>query len=341
MNLLSRIPSAPSRFGAVLLTGLLATTLTQAEEHVTQRVFPVSGGGRLILQMDRGDIEIQVADTNAVGVTIVREVKRAGERRATEILENHQIELAQDGNVVRVKARPAKANLGSWWHGNLSVRCRVTVPREYHLDLETAGGSIEVPALKGMVEADTAGGSIRLGEIDGSVKANTAGGSITVAGATGPASIGTAGGHIKLGIMGGPVTAETSGGSIRIQSAAGPVRADTSGGSIDLGDMAGPVQAETSGGSITARFPKSSTGDVQLETSGGSISVFLGDDVRYQLDAECSGGRVSTDVPVTTQGKPDRSELHGQIGQGGQGVPKMVLRTSGGGIALKKWVASR
>lgn len=333
-----RVSPIPSRFSALLLTGLLTTPLLQAEENTLQQVFPVAAGGRLILNMDRGDIEIQTAETNAIGITIVREVKRAGERRAAEILENHKVEFAQDGNVVRVKARPAKANLGSWWSGSLSVRCRVTIPRELDLDLETAGGSIEVPAVKGMVEADTAGGSIRLGEIDGSVKANTAGGSISVAGATGPASVGTAGGHIKLGVMGGPVTAETSGGSIRIQSATGPVQADTSGGSIELGDMAGPVEAETSGGSITARFPKSSAGDVQLETSGGSIAVYLGDDAGYQLDAECSGGRVSTDIPVTTTGKPNRSELHGQIGQGG---PKMVLRTSGGGIALKKWVASR
>ncbi len=323
---------------ASMAAGLFALSTLQAEEQVTQKVFPVASGGRLVMNMDRGSIEIETAETNAVGITITREVKRASDRKAAEILENHKLEFSQEGNVVQVKGRMSKGFTSVWNGNSFSVRCKVTVPRQFDLNLDTAGGSIKVSDLTGKVDVETAGGSISLGTIQGGIKAQTAGGSISVEGATEAVHVGTAGGSIKLGAMGGAVDAETSGGSIRILSASGPVKVGTSGGSIELGDMTGPVQAETSGGSINARFPKSSPGDIHLETSGGSISVYLGEDASYQLDAECSGGRVSTDLPVTTQGKLERSELHGQIGKGG---PKMVLRTSGGGISLKKWVAAK
>ena len=50
------------------------------------------------------------------------------------------------------------------------------------------------------------------------------------------------------------------------------------------------------------------------------------------VDARASGGGVHSDVPVTVQGTQDDGELQGRIGSGG---PKLVLRTSGGGIRLK------
>ena len=114
------------------------------------------------------------------------------------------------------------------------------------------------------------------------------------------------------------------------------MKADTSGGSIELGDMRGPVHADTSGGSISARFAQAPAGDVSLETSGGSVTVFVADKAGFNLDAECSGGRVNSEVEVASNHKPSKTELRGQIAGGG---PKLVLRTSGGGIHVKRLVA--
>jgi hypothetical protein len=51
------------------------------------------------------------------------------------------------------------------------------------------------------------------------------------------------------------------------------------------------------------------------------------------VNAHASGGHVSTDFPVTIQGEIDRSSLQAKINGGG---PELYLRTSGGGIHIKK-----
>jgi hypothetical protein len=52
-----------------------------------------------------------------------------------------------------------------------------------------------------------------------------------------------------------------------------------------------------------------------------------------ELDARASGGGVDSDVPVTVQGTQERDQVRGRIGGGG---PALVLRSSGGGIRVKR-----
>jgi len=331
---------SPRRRNCLLAGVLLGIALWPAAafESVTNRVFPVGPGGQLVLKLDQGSIDVTAADTNAVVVTLIREVKGADADRAEALLARHALTFEQDGNTIRVQSQTPRDKSWGLGRNRLSIRCQVTVPRQLNLDFQTAGGSIRVPDLTGTVALQTAGGSLSMERITGSVTATTSGGSISIAGASGPVEATTSGGSIRLGEMGGSVRAETSGGSIRIASASGEVHADTSGGSIDLGPMSGPVQAGTSGGSISAQFPDKLGGDVSLETSGGGISVALGDAVNAELDAECAGGGVSSEITVTGGSGKKSSSLRGTIGSGG---PRMSLQTSGGGIRVKRLVASR
>ena len=58
----------------------------------------------------------------------------------------------------------------------------------------------------------------------------------------------------------------------------------------------------------------------------------IADNLNLELDARSSGGGVRSDLPITVQGKQDDDSLRGRIGSGG---PKLVLRSSGGGIRVK------
>lgn len=318
---------------------LLALTLTAVSAAhgltvTTNQTFNVQPGGRLQLAADRGSVEITTGDTPTVQVTVTREVKRTGDEEARRVLDSHRLAFHQEGDTVSVKAE-LTSDGGFWkrWGSKLQVKYAVVVPKRFDLNVKTAGGSIKVADLEGMMELGTAGGSISVGNITGTVQADTAGGSIKVASATGPVNTHTSGGSIELGRMGGTVKAGTAGGSIRIASAAGAVKAETSGGSIHLGDMAGPVKAGTAGGSITARFTQAPAEESSLGTSGGSVTVYLADKLALDLDAETSGGGVSSDVPVTIEGKASRSRLKGQINGGGT---RLKLRTAGGGIHIRK-----
>ncbi|MFP5245584.1 MAG: hypothetical protein ACLGH0_02735, partial [Thermoanaerobaculia bacterium] len=92
------------------------------------------------------------------------------------------------------------------------------------------------------------------------------------------------------------------------------------------------IDAKTSGGSIKARLSHQPREESQLVTSGGTVTVEVAAGIGLELDAKSSGGGVDSDVPVTLQGSMERDQLRGRIGSGG---PKLVLRSSGGGIRVK------
>jgi DUF4097 and DUF4098 domain-containing protein YvlB len=351
---------------------LLSPGLVTAEdsENNLQKSFTVSNGGKLVVDADRGSIEVAASGTDKVDVQVLRKVTRGSAAEAEEIFGNHEVTFQQEGNQVTVKARNKKEAPG-WrpWRANLQVRYVVSVPRQFNLDLKTAGGSVGVPDLTGDVRMQTAGGSLKTGAIEGSVWARTAGGSVTVGGATGAVDVHTAGGSIHIGDAGaalvaetsgggitvknakqgatvktaggsirideanGAVRAETSGGSITIKTARGSVNARTAGGSIDVGEVRGAIDAHTSAGSVRVAMSGPLTEDSRLDTSGGSISLTIPSDFAADIDAKTSGGRVTTDIPVTTQGELGRGALQGKIGAGGK---LFKLRTSAGSIHIKK-----
>jgi len=107
----------------------------------------------------------------------------------------------------------------------------------------------------------------------------------------------------------------------------------TSGGSISIGEAHGAIDASTSGGSIQARLAQRPGGDSTLKTSGGGITLTVASNVAIDVDAHTSGGDIETDVPVTLLGKQSESTLNGKLNGGG---PRVVLRTSGGDIRLRK-----
>ncbi|MBE7500626.1 MAG: DUF4097 family beta strand repeat protein [Verrucomicrobiales bacterium] len=296
------------------------------------RTFTVAPGGKLVMDLDRGAIDIRTSDRPEVAITVDREVRRTSEKKARQLLAAHQISFEQQGNTVTVHAR-LDSSLKSWrnWGSGLQVRYTVTLPAQFDLDLKTAGGSITVPDLTGTVLASTSGGSLKLGAIQGPVTCRTSGGSISVKSASQPADLRTSGGNVTIEIAKAAAKLSTSGGSIRVDSAYGPLEADTSGGNIDIRDAHAAVDASTSGGSVSARLAADQTGGCRLSTSGGNVRLTVPREIHADIDARTSGGSVNTDLPITVQGTVKRNELVGRIGEGGR---LLRLRTSGGSIHL-------
>ncbi|MFT6101505.1 MAG: DUF4097 and DUF4098 domain-containing protein YvlB [Arenicella sp.] len=141
----------------------------------------------------------------------------------------------------------------------------------------------------------------------------------------------TSGGSIELSSLNGKVDAYTSGGSITLGKIRGDVDVKTSGGSIRVDEVAGTINAHTSGGSITAHISQQPLGDSRLTTSGGSVSAYLAASVAVDLTASTSGGRVSSEFAV--DGSVKKTRITGKLNGGG---PKLVLKTSGGSVRIKK-----
>lgn len=299
-----------------------------------QQNFAVVPGGRLVIDADRGAIEVASGTDDTVRVEVRRRLVRTSEKRAQELIAAHKVTFDQTGSTVTVRAR-LDSGIRSWgsWGSGLRVRYFVTVPRRFDVDLKTAGGSIKVPERIGAVVAATSGGSLDLGTIEGPVNGRTSGGAIKVASATQPIEVRTSGGSIEIGTAQAAAKLGTSGGSIRVTEARGPLEAETSGGSIRVNQALETVNASTSGGSIHVVLASGSNGDCRLSTSGGNVTVGVPAGVNANLDARTSGGSVRTDLPVTVQGQVKHSAIEGRLGEGGRLIR---LRTSGGSIHINQ-----
>ena len=279
-----------------------------AEDDLLQE-FTVQPGGTLFIDSPSGSIEVSPWDQNVVRV----EVRNS---------RSFDVEFDQNGNNVHVEVDTE----GGFRFRRSNIGFEVQVPREFNLDLDTGGGSIEVGDVSGdimadtsggsisvgnvasgNVSADTSGGSINIGNVGGDVYADTAGGSIRVGETQGSSELDTSGGSIRSGWVWGPLEADTAGGSIRlagsdqellaetaggsitVERSNGPVEVSTAGGSIDIGPVAGPVKAHTSGGSIELVMAAADAGvssEVELETSGGDIVISIPAAISATVDAQ-------------------------------------------------------
>jgi DUF4097 and DUF4098 domain-containing protein YvlB len=312
-------------------------------EKVT-KTFSVEAGGRLIVDVDQGNIEVLGQEQNTVEIVLERKISGVSEEKRADFLKGHHVTFTQHGGEIRVQAettRPLRNllnrrfSLFHFRHPNLEVVFRVTVPKKTEARLKTAGGNIEVANLEGKVEAASSGGNLTFTKIQGPVDAHTSGGNIKIAGAGDQLRVKTDGGNIDMADFAGPsAEVDTSGGNVRFTRCAGNVRIHTSGGNIDLRDLTSPsVQADTSGGDISAEFGLPLKSDSTLHTSGGRITVTLPASAALNLDAKTDGGSVSTAFPVTVQGKLGEGKLSGAVNGGG---PTLTLHTSGGDIRIKK-----
>jgi hypothetical protein len=300
-------------------------------EKVVDRTFAAGKGGTMYLESDLGSVEINSHSGNEVIVKVELQTRAASNNKAEELFDNFELSFEQKGKDVIIKGELQERWI--WNNFRLQVRYHITVPNEYNLRIDTAGGGIKVADILGQVDLHTSGGSIGMGKITGPVNARTSGGSITLESSAGNGRVHTSGGSIRIGSVKGDLEAVTSGGGIEVDDVGGNLSASSSGGGLQFRNIAGNLSGKTSGGPIKATLTSQITEPVELRTSGGSIVLELPDDFNADLDAATSGGRVYTDLPIRIQGYISRNALTGALNKGG---PKVVLRTSGGNIEIRK-----
>jgi len=317
---------------ACLLT--VASHAADATSDIVRKTLPAQPGGKLVIDTDRGAITVSGGRENEVAIEITRKVTRGSGKKAIELLERHRVELVEDSGTFRLTADLEGDDRWSFRGPQLEVAIHVLVPRRFHLDARTAGGSVRVGGLNGDVATRTSGGSLHFEDLTGRLNGRTAGGSIHGLHLKGPVDVSTSGGSVELdGVSEGPIKVGTSGGSLRLIGIAGPLEARTSGGSIRIETSATPIFATTSGGSIEARLTDIPKGSIELRSSAGGVSLGLPEKSGFQLDASTSAGNVRSEFPVSVNQSGDRSALKGPVNGGG---PNIKLRSSAGFIRINK-----
>ncbi len=287
-------------------------TVQASAQGDIQRTFSVRPGGRLIMDVEPGSIEVKTTSDSRIVVDVFRKV---------------------EGNDLMIRAKFPHEYFRVWRRPSLQVRYVVSIPAEFNVDLKTSGGGIRVDDLRGEVRVKTSGGGLQFGKIEGPIIGNTSGGGINLAGCNGKVEVKTSGGGISIGSGAGELLAETSGGGIEIADFVGDAVVRTSGGAIRITRIEGSIDASTSGGPIVAAISGQPKKDCRLHTSGGGITVELDESLALNINAEASGGGVTTELPLTVQGELRKGLLRGTLNGGGQAL---ILQTSGGGIHLRK-----
>ncbi len=304
----------------ISLLGLIPTKAEELNDRIEQ-TFRVNEGGTLIVNTDRGSIEVTTNMEKEVRVQVIKERGDAS---------GFDVDMKQSGNDIEIIG-DMKGNWLNWGGKSLGVKFIISVPEKYNVDLNTSGGSISVSDLEGKVMLKTSGGSFDIGRVTGPVYGRTSGGSIHLEGSKADVDIKTSGGSISIGEVDGVIDAHTSGGSIRIKKATGEVRAHTSGGSISIEEIQAAIDAKTSGGSVSVYLSRQPETDCRLKTSGGSVNLYIGSDIGIDIDAKTSSGKVKSDFSIS--GEINKRSARGKINGGG---PELYLRTSGGDILISK-----
>lgn len=247
----------------VLLVNFLLFTLlsfsTQAKE--INKTFEIESGGNLVLETDGGSIKIDTHNKKEIQLSVKIKGKYQDEFNLDYKVENNTL------NII------GKLERRNW--SNTRTKFQLIVPKQFNLDLDTAGGSITISDLVGQVDARTSGGSIRVGNIEGDVKIKTSGGSITTEEIYGNIDAHTSGGSIRVKLtkqLKNDAELTTSGGSI-VAVLPEDIKIDlyaaTSGGRVSTDfDVDGKIKKRSIRGKVNGGGP-----EFRLETSGGSVSV--------------------------------------------------------------------
>jgi len=295
-----------TRRALAILICAMATSTALAAEKTFDKHFNAPPGGKLTLDTDVGSVVIVGREAREV-------VVHADMSGSDDFVTHLDVRAVQGSTGVTVTGREGHSSWFNWFFdiGRRKVLYTIAVPRDYPVDVSTAGGSLDIAHLNASVHGATSGGRVTIRDVRGSIDARTSGGSIDAAELAGPAQL------------------HTSGGSIEVSDSTGDLDVHSSGGGIHLERIDGRVQASTAGGAVEAQL-RANRG-VSLVTGGGSITLRLPASVQGSVDAHTSGGSTKTEIPLSAIANVSSNDLRGSINGGGAPI---FLRTSGGSIYI-------
>jgi RNA polymerase sigma factor (sigma-70 family) len=263
----------------------------QVVKEVITKSFKTGRAPRLVLELFNGGINL-VADTEGrVDIRVTKQGSGESEEAAQAALKNIDVEMAQEGESIRITAK----RLEEARRTNSGASAEVRVPSGAVVELHTSNGEVSLRGGSGKADVQTSNGRIEVKKRTGPSHLRTSNGPITVAGGTGAMDLKTSNGAITVEADRAELTAHTSNGSVHFQGtlARGEHSLHTSNGNIDLtvpADAQFRFDAQTSQGHIANAFSKErSPGTaknhlagtvgqnpstfIQLRTSNGNIAL--------------------------------------------------------------------
>ena len=290
----------PARLPVLVILGFLVGAMTvQAQvRDVIQESYKVRTGGRLYIDLDRGNVNVVRGKNDQVYIELERLIDERNRSTAAEALQRHRYSIDQRGDDIAIESRFDKDDsFWSRWNNNDRFRLNLTVyvPEQFHVDFRSGAGNVEIDALAGDVEGRTGAGNVSIGAVRGEV-------------------------HINSGS-----------GNVNVKGARGRIEVRTGAGNVSLRDVQGYADVTTGAGNIEAEITRQPDADSRFQSGAGSITVHLAPRLDLDVDAVASVGSVNTDFPLRVEGKWMSKSVEGRLGDGG---PALRIRTGVGSVSL-------
>ncbi|MCP4546344.1 MAG: hypothetical protein GY835_07755 [bacterium] len=270
----------------ILVLTLLALTLPPTSVQARSddeydETFAAEPGGTIEFSFDQGG-SLNAAGWDRDEIRIVCYEDHNG-------LDAYEIELEETRNGFRFIAEPKSRRTHST---NLEVQVRL--PHRYSIEIESAGGGIEIIDVEGEFNGHTGGGSIVLHNVKGKANLRTGGSSIKITDSTLDGRVKTGGGKVLVRNVIGTIKATSGGGIVSYENVRdhdGNIRGSKRFSSRDTRDIRkDTIIQSTAGGSIDV--DEAPSGAI-VSTGGGSIDVR---DARRFVDAKTGGGDIEIEV---------------------------------------------
>src|SRR5262245_2409895 len=287
---------APSFIAGTALLSLLRlphSSNTRCELPVCNRTFYVANVPTVRIKADDANVVVRSWKESRVSVRVEQFGRTAG-----LIIGHHapEVEIAKDGNEVRVAARLKDAAFGIMF-SNARLGVEVWLPENSNLIAEAGDGTLKVENVSGHIELMSGDGAV-IGH-----------------GLRGDVQVFASDGHVELEDLDGSLRLENRDGHSELRGRFGRMNLASSDGRMDVDAVAGSRLTE----------------DWTLRSQDGGIRLRIPRALAATLDARTKDGGLSVDLPVRIQGSVREHEIVGDLNGGG---PVLRLRCSDGPIRV-------
>jgi hypothetical protein len=327
---------------------------------------PAKGGSQLVLEDQRGAVELRGADQASIDVTAKESVRADDESAAKRMSDNLKLELVDEaGRYLLRSNRRSLADDGD----RVTVDLNLRVPIATGSQISSVRGDIQVDGLHGDQTLFTQHGDVRATNIEGLVKIHKTGSSTEVRGVKGSVDLDGHGDEIEVadvsdtvtvhGEYSGTIQFRNVGQTLRFESDRTDMtaqklsgRMDMEVGSLDVNGIDGPFDIKTRQKDITVTEFKHSihitdrdaqitlqtstplAHDIQVESKNGAVELTLPPSSSFQIEASSRHGEVECDfsgpgIKVVKEG--ETPSISGTYGKGG---PMIRINTEYGGIRI-------
>ncbi len=331
---------------------------------VTPQTIPA--GARVMVRVGRGDVTVRASDDQEVRVTAKKGARTWSEEEAKRLTDHVKVAIVKNGDGYEIQ--PSGYDLGDT---RIGVDLEIEAPKNSPVTVRSDKGDVSVSDIEADVQATLANGDAEVRNTKGDVSIEMKKGDVKVSATKGNVKVSGRGGEVEAvdttgsftvdGDFYGPIRADKSAKGVRLISAKSDVTISALDGHLEAGsgnldlvnapgnvsvrtrdaevnieNAGGKVQIDNRNGQVNARYSTAPKDDISITNSSSGISLTVPSSSSFDIEADCRNCDISSEFANLQVTKAPSGDSHLAGKNGSMRGPKITLKTSYGGIELRR-----